>query len=135
MSSASPKMHIVLWDLYVHYSCHSSLPLFPILSWISLVHACFFKIHFHMYYYYHHHHHCYYYFCTTVFQVVSSLQVSSPEPSVYFSFSPICATCPAFLIFLDLITWIIFGDYHEAESYFLSLRPDVFLITLLLWLP
>jgi len=29
MSSASPEMNIVLWNLQVRYCCHSSPPLIP----------------------------------------------------------------------------------------------------------
>lgn len=80
MPSGSSEIHIVVWNLEVHYCCHNSLPFIPFLHHISLIHACFFKINFKMYNYY---------FCTAVFQVVSSLQVSSPEEtSVHFFFPP-----------------------------------------------
>jgi hypothetical protein len=43
--------------------------------------------------------------------------------------SPICATCPAYLILLDLITRVIFGEYRSLNSplwsflYFLLPHP------------
>ena len=48
-----------------------------------------------------------------VYGVISSFQVSSPKQCTNFS-SPKHTTCPAHLIFLDLITRIIFGEEYRS---------------------
>jgi hypothetical protein len=45
----------------------------------------------------------------------SLLPVSPPNP-VYASTLPICATCPAYLILLDLITRTILGEQYRSLS-------------------
>jgi len=45
-----------------------------------------------------------------VFQVVSFPQVSLPKPYMHLS-SYVRATCPAHVLMIDVITWIIFPHY------------------------
>jgi hypothetical protein len=62
-------------------------------------------------------------FCLQIFellnylvsQVVSFPQVSPPKSCIRLS-SPIRATCPAHLIFLDFITRTIFGEQYRSLS-------------------
>jgi len=46
--------------------------------------------------------------------VVPFAQVSPPKPCTQLSF--ICATCPAHLTFLVLMTWTVFGEEYRSLS-------------------
>jgi len=51
-----------------------------------------------------------------IFLEFSLPQVSSPSNETLYKalLCPTCATCPAYLILLDLITWIIFGEEQRS---------------------
>jgi len=112
----------------LHYK---NLPPVPILSQINLVHASqshFLIIHLN--------------FILPSMLGLSKWSLSPPKPCVHFSCPPpIHATCPAHLIILDLITWIIFGKgYKSSRSSLCTFRyspvtssligPNIFLSTL-----
>ena len=95
--SARQTIPCILWNPEVHYCIYECSKPVPILSQINLVHAphsYFLKIHFNI--------------------IVPSMHRSPKwclcirfpptKPCMHFSASPICATCSAYLILLDLIT-------------------------------
>ena len=101
-SSVSQEITSILVNTKVHYRIHNSPAFVYILSQIILVHATpshFLNIHFNIILP----------SITLVFEVVSFPRVFPPKPCWHLSYLLLCATCPAHLILLDLITWIIFG--------------------------
>ena len=64
--------------------------------------------------------------------MVSFPQVSPPQPCIHLSSSPIRATCPTHLIFLDLITWTILGEEYKSLSSSLCSFLHSFVTSLLL---
>ena len=92
----------------VHYRIHNSPPPVPILSHINPVHASPFHL------------------LNLHFNIILPSAPGSPKWSLYLGFShknsayasplPIRATCPALLIFLDLITRTILGEKYESLS-------------------
>jgi hypothetical protein len=107
--AATQEFPNILWNLTVHYRVHKIPSLVPIHSQINPVHT------------------------TPSYQLCLGLSSSFfpygvPIQILYaLLFSPICATCPAHLILLDLITLIILGEEYKLWSTSLRsfLQPPV----------
>jgi hypothetical protein len=110
LSSTSPEILHILWNLKIHYHVHNSLPLVPLHSQatpVCGVPSCLFKVH-----------------------------SGNILLCFKFLFSKTRALCPTHFI-LDLITQITFGEQNKydaprhailaASHYFLPLRLKQFL--------
>ena len=100
--SASQEISRILWNPKFNYCVNKCPPPVLILSQISPVHAFtshFLKIHPPM---------------PRSSKCLPSLKVSQPKSCIHLYFSPIRAACPAYLILLDLITRMIFGEQFRS---------------------
>jgi hypothetical protein len=124
--SASQEIPRILWNPEVHYRIHKSPPPVHILSQLNPVHTPHPTS------------------WRSVLILSSHLRLGLPSgrlPSglptkILYAprFSRIHATCPAHLILLDLITWIIFGDEYRSLSLSLLYHYRNFFIKIqLLW--
>jgi hypothetical protein len=106
--AASLSFLSISWNPKVHYRIHKTSPPVPILSQTEPVHTTqsylwkvilILSIHLHL-------------------GLPSGLSPSGfPTNNLYtFLFSPICATCPAYLILLNLIILIIVGKEYGSRS-------------------
>ena len=104
----------ILWNPKIHYRSHKSLPPVPILSQIDPVHVphpnsrrfiLILSFHLHL-------------------GLPSGLLPSGfPIKTLHAPFLfPVCATCPAYLSLLDLVTRIVVGEYRSQTSSLCSLR-------------
>ena len=119
-SLPSQEIPLIVRNPEVHYCVHKNLPLVPILSQIKPVHFPTF------------------YFLKTHFNVILPSMRRSPTWSpclrfppqtfMHLSSSPICATCSAHLILLDLITWkiLVYTALGKKSTSYLQLGIQIF---------
>ena len=104
--SASQEIPLIVWNLNVCYHIYKGLPPVPVLRQMNPVHGVLptswrsiliLSSHLHL-------------------GLSSDSTLRFPHYNPVSTSPPIRATCPAHLILLDLITWIIFGEEYRSLS-------------------